>query len=157
MLALMFVMSWQFFGSDSGFLYQQQNYMPYRTSSFSEPLMQVQTYPGPQFRTASDAGPFIVHIPQPAAPYIGPTNYPSLIASVIDWGWGPITVDSSVAPAWIDYFHNRDYNRYYGAREQVVKKKPIIYRTYTQDILANYKKCTANGNVITCSRSSIDP
>ncbi len=159
LLALVFVMSWQFQGSDSGFLYEQQNYMPYRTSSFSGgPLVQVQSYNAPQLRTTVDTGSFIVKIPQPAAPYIPPTNYHSMIASVIDWGWGPISVDSSAAPVWVDYFHNRDYYRYYGNRQQqVVGKRSIIYRTYTQDIFADYKTCTENGNIITCSRSAVDP
>ncbi len=159
LLALVFVLSWQFWGSDSSFLYEQQNQFQYRTSSFSEgPVVRVQSFNAPQFKPNVDTGPFIVQIPQPAAPYIGPTNYPSLIASVIDWGWGPVSVDNSIAPAWVDYFHNRDYNRYYGNRQQqIVKKKPMTYRTYTQDIFANYKTCVENGNVITCSRSAADP
>ncbi|MBI4162110.1 MAG: hypothetical protein HY513_00375 [Candidatus Aenigmarchaeota archaeon] len=160
LLAIVFALSWQFAGSNSGTFYQSQSYFPaYSSFGTQDPLVYVQTFPASQFRTVSaDTGPFIVHIPQPAAPYIPPTSYPSLIASVIDWGWGPIFVDSVSGPAWADYFHNRDYYRYYGNKqEQSVKKRQVIYRTYTQDIFAGYKQCAENGPIVTCTKSVADP
>jgi len=120
LLALLFIFSWSFFGSDSsGLLYQYQNNIaPPAVQSYQGPLLAFYAAPYPQAAySAAPAGQLAVQIPAPAARYEQPATRIALAASVIDWGWGPIFVDPAAAPAWIDFFHNRDYNRYFGRSE----------------------------------------
>ena len=120
-LPILFLLSWQFTGSPSGALYQWQNSAPYYASSQGNSfVMNVPTpQPNPNMFSSRDNGPFIVQIPQPAAPFIGPTKYPSSwTSSVIDWGWGPIFLDSSIAGKAVKYFYDRDSAKYYGGSTQ---------------------------------------
>ena len=123
MLPILLVLSWQFTGSSAGYAYQWQNNAPYYASSYSQDnsfaVSMPMVRPNPQIFAQGESGPFVVQIPQPAAPYIGPTKYPSSwLSSVIDWGWGPIFVDSSIAGKAVKYFYDRDSAKYYGNNQQ---------------------------------------